>query len=104
MPLPRGVGTVLRGQANFHLTLTACAVERHRLTTGGHPFALAELVPRFLDRVPTDPVTREPLRYVRATDGSFKLYSVGEDGQDDGGELGHRTDPAIAAGAMVKPR
>ncbi len=93
MPLRRGVATLLRGQAQLHLTLAACALERHRLATGGHPAALTELVPRFLDRVPSDPMTGEPLHYVGAADGSFKLYSVGEDGLDNGGELGQWTDP-----------
>lgn len=95
MPLRRGVATLLRGQAQLHLTLTACALERYRLANGGHPAALTELVPRFLDRVPSDPMTGEPLRYVRAADGGFKLYSVGGDGMDNGGELEQRTDPPM---------
>jgi hypothetical protein len=43
-------------------------------------------VPEFLSSVPLDPVDGEPLRYRRNGDGTFLLYSVGENGVDDGGD------------------
>ena len=96
LKLRNGVLQLVRGQAQLHLALTACALERHRLATGGYPATLDELVPRFLDRVPIDPMTGGPLRYARAADGTFRLYSVGADGLDDGGELVKRSDPLMA--------
>ncbi len=78
----------------------------------GDPVALAELVPRFLDRVPIDPISGSPLRYARAADGTFKLYSVGLDGLDDGRTLvlpeGGRSDetsrdPVVTAGDWIWP-
>ena len=74
--------------------------------------AIAELVPRFLDRVPIDPISGSPLRYARAADGTFKLYSVGLDGLDDGRTLvlpeGGRSDerirgPVVTAGDWIWP-
>ena len=44
------------------------------------------LVPEYLSQVPEDPYGDGPLIY-RRTEGEFILYSVGADGEDDGGEL-----------------
>ena len=42
-------------------------------------------MPEFVPKVPLDPVDGQPLRYRRNADGTFLLYSVGENGKDDGG-------------------
>ena len=68
------------------LTVTALALERFRLRHGKLPPELAALVPQFLSAVPLDLMSAKPLRYQLNADGSFMLYSVGEDGRDDGGE------------------
>jgi hypothetical protein len=47
---------------------------------------LDELVPEFISAVPIDPMDIQPLRYKLNADGTFVLYSVGEDGKDDGGD------------------
>ncbi len=103
---------LLRAQAQVHLSLAATALERHRLATGTYPASLEALVPRYLDRVPSDPMTGGPLRYLRASDGTFKLYSIGLDGLDDGGTLilpeGGRSDetargPVVTAGDWIWP-
>jgi hypothetical protein len=44
------------------------------------------LVPEFLDGVPVDYMNGERLRYHRDLDQSYRLYSVGADGKDDGGD------------------
>jgi hypothetical protein len=46
---------------------------------------LNALVPEFLAAVPMDLIDGQPLRYRLNADGSFVLYSVGENGKDDGG-------------------
>jgi len=61
------------------------AVERHRLAHAGLPDGLDQLVPACLAAVPEDPFRGAPLRY-RRLDGGFVVYSVGEDGKDDGGQ------------------
>lgn len=65
-------------------TRTALAVERYRLDQGELPQDLADLVPRYLDAVPSDPFDGKPLRYLRL-DVGYRVYSVGPDGADDGG-------------------
>lgn len=74
------------GQAAVSLARVACALERHRLADGHYPEHLDGLTPRFLDRLPPDPVTAQPLKYRREAPDRFVLYSVGLDGKDDGGQ------------------
>lgn len=65
-------------------TRVVIALERARLETGSWPSSLDELVPDYLDRVPIDPFSGEPLLYTH-TDTGIVLHSVGMDGDDDGG-------------------
>jgi hypothetical protein len=71
-------------RARLDLAATALALERCRLATGKVPEQLQELVPRYLERVPIDPFDSQPIRYRRTARG-YHLYSVGTDGQDNGG-------------------
>ena len=41
--------------------------------------------------MPIDLMSAKPLRYRLNADGSFTLYSVGEDGRDDGADARHPT-------------
>ena len=66
---------------------TAAAIERYRLANGAPPSQLEDLVPAYLDHAPVDPFDLQPLRY-RSEGGSYVLYSVGSNGEDDGGESG----------------
>jgi hypothetical protein len=68
------------------LTVTAIALKRYHLQHGAYPATLNELVPAFLPAVPGDFMDGKPLRYRLRPDGDFLLYSVGEDGIDDGGD------------------
>ncbi len=69
----------------LEVTATALAVERYRLGRERLPDALGQLVPDYLAVVPEDPFDGMPLRYRRMERG-FVVYSVGENGQDDGGK------------------
>jgi hypothetical protein len=64
--------------------LVAIALELHRRRHGDWPAALEELVPELLPAVPPDRFNGQPLRY-RLLDGRPLVYSVGADGDDDGG-------------------
>jgi hypothetical protein len=75
----------LRCQAHVDLARTALAIERYRLATGKVPERLEELVPQYLKTVPVDPFDGQPMRY-RRTDPGYRLYSIMEDGQDNGGK------------------
>jgi len=68
------------------MLITAIALERYRLRRGQYPAKLADLTPDILRTVALDPMDGEPLRYRRREDGTFQLYSVGDDGKDDGGD------------------
>jgi hypothetical protein len=65
---------------------TAIALKRYQLLHGQLPAALASLVPEFLPACPRDYMNGQDLRYRSNGDGSFTLYSVAEDGVDDGGD------------------
>jgi hypothetical protein len=68
------------------LTLAALALELHRRKHGRHPETLSRLVPEFLPAVPVDWMDGQPLRYRLNPDGSFTLWSVGDNLTDDGGD------------------
>ena len=73
-------------EATRRVVVTAIALKRFQLASGHLPEKLSELTPKFLESVPLDAVDGQPLRYRRNTDGTFLLYSVGENGVDDGGD------------------
>jgi hypothetical protein len=61
------------------------AIERFHRDRGQYPESLEVLLSEgFIDRLPADSFSGKPLVYRRQTEG-FILYSVGIDGQDDGG-------------------
>jgi hypothetical protein len=68
------------------MTIAAIALKRYQLRTGKYPTDLSALVPEFLPEKPHDWMNGEPLRYRLNADGTFTLYSVGENGMDDGGD------------------
>jgi hypothetical protein len=67
------------------VVVAAIALKRYELRHHQLPDKLNQLVPDFLKSVPTDYMDGQPLRYRRNADGTFLLYSIGENGQDDGG-------------------
>ena len=67
------------------LMRTDLAIRAFRQESGRLPRSLAELTPRYLHDPLVDPFSGEPLRY-RADGLNFQLYSVGPDGEDDGGQ------------------
>jgi hypothetical protein len=74
-------------QTKLDLARIACALERFRRAHGVYPETLAELAPNYLPVVPIDFYSRAPLHYQRVGDASFRMYSVGENRKDDGGQV-----------------
>jgi hypothetical protein len=72
-------------QVTISLARVAIALERHRQAHGEYPETLEDLLPRFLETLPPDPVNGGPLHYRRDTPDRFTLYSIGLNQQDDGG-------------------
>jgi hypothetical protein len=71
------------------MTIHALAAERYRLRHGQWPESLSDIPPDLLPDAwahgpSVDPFDGQPLRYQISDDG-LRLYSVGRNGQDDGG-------------------
>ncbi len=93
-------------QAGIDQAELACTLERYRIAEGRHPEALADLAPRFIDRLPPDVCSGQPLKYRRENDG-FVLYSVGWNEKDDGGTAAMNKSDGMAdlnQGDWVWPR
>ena len=84
--LQRFLLRVTRLEIQRSLTVTVIALKRYALRHGSYPADLAALVPEFLSVVPRDVMDGQPLRYRLNADGSFLLYSIGDDGVDNGGD------------------
>jgi hypothetical protein len=65
---------------------TFLAVQAFETRTGNLPETLEDLVPASIETVPLDPFTARPLLYKRGPDRTWKVYSTGIDGRDNGGE------------------
>lgn len=81
----KAIRTTAQHDTQRRLTVVAIALERYHLRHRRFPAELNELVPVFLTAVPNDLMSGQPLRYHHNSDDSYVLYSVGEDGRDDGG-------------------
>jgi hypothetical protein len=75
----------LRITAQLRTARAGLAVQRYRLAVGKLPESLGDLMPTYLDAVPKDPFDGKELRYKKLETG-FVVYSIGKDGNDDGGK------------------
>jgi len=82
----RASETAVRGETDRQMALAAIALRRFQLRHGQLPPGLEALVPEFLPAAPYDCMSAKPLCYRLEADGSYVLYSVGEDAKDDGGD------------------
>lgn len=75
-----------RVEAATQLLIAELALRAFQLQRGELPDRFAELTPEFVAELPFDPFDPEdqPLQYLRTDDG-YVLYSIGADGDDDGG-------------------
>jgi hypothetical protein len=79
---PTYLGRYLYSQATVDLARVACALERFRLKEGTYPETLDVLAPEFIEKLPIDVVTGEPLHYKRDAEDHFILYETGSAGMD----------------------
>ena len=84
--LSASIRRTMAAEAFRRIVITAIALKRFQLEHGKLPEKLSELMPDFLAALPLDPVDGQLLRYRRNPDGTFLLYSVGDNGVDDGGD------------------
>ena len=92
------IAKTLRMETAGRVVVTAAAIKRFQLAHGKLPETLDALVPEFLKSVPIDPNDGKALRYHPGADGTYLLYSVGEDGVDDGGDA---SIPAASASSSL---
>jgi hypothetical protein len=69
----------------IRLLATELALRSYQAEQGRPPTSLEQLVPQYLQRVPDDPFRAGPVVY-QLQKTNWLLYSVGEDGVDDGGK------------------
>jgi hypothetical protein len=74
-----------RRVTELRILIIELSLRAYQLDHGRLPTHLSELVPDYLPAVPQDPFGDGDIKY-RLTGDSYKLYSVGPDGVDDGGE------------------
>jgi len=72
-------------EARLRMLAAEFALRCHRSEKGHPPERLEQLVPKYLQRVPSDPFSGQPLIY-RTQGTNWLLYSVGTDGVDDNGK------------------
>jgi hypothetical protein len=77
---------VAQVETERQMTLAAIGLKRYQLRHGNLPSNLEVLAPEFLPVLPYDPMSGKSLCYRLKDNGGFVLYSVGEDGKDDGGD------------------
>ena len=89
--LIQALGRVYHRSANNQMATTmaatACALERFRIDRGQYPPQLADLTPKYLQKIPWDLLSGEPLKYKVDAEGAYVMYSVGLNGVDDGGKV-----------------
>jgi len=68
-----------------NMTIVAIALKRYERQHQQLPPTLDRLTPAVLKTIPLDYMNGQALHYQKNSDGTFLLYSVGENGVDDGG-------------------
>jgi len=94
----RFLSRVASAEIQRSLLVAAIQLKRYEVGHSALPAELAGLVPEVAPQPPRDPVDGKPLRYQRNQDLSFILYSVGDDGVDNGGDT---TMPQNAVGTAT---
>ena len=75
-----------RAETDRSMVLCAIALKRYSLRHSKSAPDLNALVPEFLPSVPTDCMDGKPMKYRLNANGTWLLYSVGNDGRDNGGD------------------
>ncbi|MEN6306710.1 MAG: hypothetical protein ABFD91_03060 [Anaerohalosphaeraceae bacterium] len=75
----------LRVRSGIDGIITVLAIERYRLAEKKLPETLEDLVPGYLPEVYVDPFDGKPLKYRQDYPG-YRVWGVGEDGIDNGGQ------------------
>lgn len=91
----RACRTVARIQTKASQALVVIALQSFHVAHGEYPRTLAALVPQFIEKLPSDLIGSEPLKYQRTEDGRFLLYSIGWNKKDDDGKVSRDNDGKV---------
>lgn len=84
--LGKSINRAIKAQASRDVALVGIALERYHLERGEYPKSLDALSPKWLKVVPNDVYTGNSLHYQLTPKNGFVVYSVGLNGNDDGGD------------------
>ncbi len=85
-----------RGAEDFEVVKLGFLLAAYRAENGRYPIQLSDLIPKYTAEVPLDRCSGKPLIY-KPQENGYVLYSVGENGKDDGG-LGYEDRGQSAGG------
>jgi len=85
--LPAVFKAQTRSIANHHAALALVAATKERLETGAVPETFDELAVQLVPPASRDPFTADQPLVMKQTDDALLIYSVGPDGEDDGGPV-----------------
>ena len=77
---------LISASASVRQAQIACALEAYRDAKGGFPNDLSALAPKWIEKVPTDPMGGNSFRY-QLEKKKYALYSIGWNLTDDGGKI-----------------
>jgi len=77
---------IFKTEVARQLVIATLALKRFQLRHGAYPAQMSDMATEFVTTIPYDPADGKSLRYRLNSDGSFTLYSIGEDEKDDGGD------------------
>lgn len=84
--LSRTIARAMLVETERSQLVCAIALKHYFLHYKKFPASLDQLAPEFLSAVPTDYMDGKPMKYHLNSNGSFTLYSVGQNGIDEGGD------------------
>lgn len=106
---PASMGLVIYRKCNeeFHVSASQLllAIKAYKIDKGDYPPSLDDLVPDYIDSVPNDPYSNQPIKYSLS---KKIIYSVGKDGVDAGGSEGEdwqkMPDPTFPIAKKIDPK
>ena len=100
--LSKAAVNVAMGRALREAACVAIAAEQFRRANGAWPKSAEQLAPFLGGTVPMDPLADGPIRMATDPDG-FRMWSIGRDGKDDGGNLHPTPRPGVSAPSVNTP-
>lgn len=83
--VPTSIDVADQAVARLEMTRIAFTLAVFRAENGSYPAKLADLSPKYLAQVPKDIFSDGEFRY-EAIEGGYRLWSIGLNGRDDGGQ------------------